>query len=94
MVTPRNGKTGRKVKHLMGFLDDVKAETPTRIGGVCSVATWLEAVSVDVASDFRAVLADRSIPATTIHKVMQEKHGFPASPTSLQRHRRHECHCS
>lgn len=75
----------------MGLLDEIKQAQP-QVGGRCSVPTLLDSLPKDDRVDVEAALADISIPATVIAKVLAN-HGHRIGSTSLQRHRRGACLC-
>ena len=75
----------------MGLLDEIKSARP-KVGGRCSIPMFLDSLSDKDRADVEAALADPTIAATAIAKVLQAR-GHNMSASTLQRHRRGACLC-
>lgn len=74
----------------MGLLEEAHAEQARKRGGGCAVSKALAAMSKEEAAEWQAVLDDRDIDAPTIRDLMA-RHGYTASQTAIQTHRRGAC---
>lgn len=71
--------------------DAIAAHVTTR-GPRCTIALLLPGLAVDERRDLEAAFANTALPATAISKGLDAV-GHKVSPSSIQRHRRHECTC-
>lgn len=74
------------------LLDAIKAAAQARHGATCTTGMLLERLAVQDRNDLDAAIADRTIPATVIAKVLTAA-GHRVSVDALQRHRRGACAC-
>lgn len=70
----------------MDFLDRARA-AQERVGPPCSVSTAISAMEPTYAAGVRAALADSTIRATTICRILGED-GITIQPQTVLRHRR------
>jgi hypothetical protein len=75
----------------MGLLADCR-QLNVKGAPTCTVAGLFDSMTPEDAAELGAVLADRSIAATTISRVLMAR-GFDVRAQPLQRHRRGECTC-
>lgn len=75
-----------------GLLEQIKAAAQARHGVTCTAGLLLQAMTAQDRSDLEAAIADKSIPATVIVKVLINA-GHRVSVDALQRHRRGACAC-
>lgn len=68
------------------------AATGGRRSGPCVVARWLDGLPSDIGEAFRTAIEDDAYQTTAIHKIATA-HGLSVEPSSLGRHRRHQCGC-
>lgn len=75
----------------MGLLDELRQEQspPKHLCGVAKVLTHMDKKQ---SADLLAALADPTIMATNISRVLA-RHGFDVKPDALRRHRKGECLC-
>ena len=74
------------------LFDKIKTASESIPGGTCTAGKLLEALTPADRADLEAALADRSIPATIIAKVLTET-GHKIGDDAVQRHRRGACAC-
>jgi len=74
----------------MGLLDEARAAQGAKRRGGCGVSRTLDAMSKEDAAELQAVLDDPDIDAPTIRDLLA-RHGYTASQTAIQTHRRGAC---
>lgn len=80
----------------MGLMADIKMEAAkARPKNVCRVHAAREAMSKDDQADLDAALADMTIPATVINKVLIDQgYDMDVKAEHVQQHRRGACACA
>lgn len=81
----------KKQGGLVALMKDAQGRA-RRGGSRCVVGTLLENLDAGEATDLREVLADDTVFATTISRVLRDL-GHNVGAHSLSRHRRGECCC-
>lgn len=80
----------------MGLMSDIQSEVAkTRPTSVCRVRRAMSTMTKDEQADLDAALADKTIPATIINKVLISR-GFELDRKAehVQAHRRGACDCA
>lgn len=80
----------------MGLMAEIKMEVAkTRPKNVCRVYAARESMSKDDQADLDAALADATIPATIINKVLIDQgYDMDVKAEHVQQHRRGACACA
>jgi len=75
----------------MGLLDEMRQEMPPP-KHVCGVTKAIEQMDKKDAADLEAAVADQTIMATSISRVLARR-GITVKPDAIRRHRKKDCAC-
>lgn len=81
---------------MSGLMADIQMEAAkARARSVCRVRAAHDAMSKDDQADLEAALADATIPATIINKVLMDQgYDMDVKAEHVQQHRRGACACA
>lgn len=80
----------------MGLMEEIKNDIATRRpASVCRVGTVIAALSTEDRKDLEAALADMTIPATTINRVLLGRgYDLDKDGKNVNKHRSGRCACA